>query len=134
MIHLEVQGKPIAQPRQRHRIVAGKNGKMFVQNYTPATGPAASWKRQIARAAREAFQAPWDGAVSLRVGFSFQVKSKPQHFRTKKPDLDNMVKLVCDAMNGIAYHDDSQIARMTLWKCDSVEWCGVMIWVERLEE
>ncbi len=30
------------------------------------------------------------------------------HF--KKPDADNFQKLYCDVLNGIAYHDDSQIA------------------------
>lgn len=29
---------------------------------------------------------------------------------TGKPDCDNILKLICDAMNGVAYHDDSQIA------------------------
>lgn len=28
---------------------------------------------------------------------------------TKKPDTDNIIKIVGDALNGIAYHDDSQI-------------------------
>lgn len=28
---------------------------------------------------------------------------------TKKPDCDNVVKSICDALNEIAYHDDSQI-------------------------
>ena len=28
---------------------------------------------------------------------------------TKKPDCDNILKIVCDALNGLAYHDDSQI-------------------------
>jgi Holliday junction resolvase RusA-like endonuclease len=28
---------------------------------------------------------------------------------TKKPDLDNVIKAVCDALNKFAYHDDSQI-------------------------
>lgn len=27
----------------------------------------------------------------------------------KKPDLDNVFKIVADSLNGIAYHDDSQI-------------------------
>ena len=27
----------------------------------------------------------------------------------KKPDADNIVKVVCDALNGVAYHDDSQV-------------------------
>lgn len=28
---------------------------------------------------------------------------------TKKPDHDNIGKIVCDALNGIAYRDDAQI-------------------------
>lgn len=28
----------------------------------------------------------------------------------KKPDIDNIVKVVADALNGVAYHDDTQIA------------------------
>jgi Holliday junction resolvase RusA-like endonuclease len=28
---------------------------------------------------------------------------------TKKPDLDNIIKIISDALNGIAYKDDSQI-------------------------
>ena len=28
---------------------------------------------------------------------------------TKKPDWDNIGKVVCDALNGIAYRDDAQI-------------------------
>jgi Holliday junction resolvase RusA-like endonuclease len=28
---------------------------------------------------------------------------------TTKPDFDNITKAVCDALNGVAYHDDSQI-------------------------
>ena len=27
----------------------------------------------------------------------------------KKPDMDNIVKAVADALNGVAYHDDTQI-------------------------
>ena len=27
----------------------------------------------------------------------------------KKPDIDNIVKVVADALNGVAYHDDTQI-------------------------
>lgn len=28
---------------------------------------------------------------------------------TKKPDMDNVVKIVADSLNNIAYHDDTQI-------------------------
>ena len=35
---------------------------------------------------------------------------------TKKPDADNIAKAICDALNGVAYGDDSQIAKLTVVK------------------
>lgn len=37
-------------------------------------------------------------------------------FPTKKPDADNIAKVVCDALNGIAYRDDTQIVRLHIMK------------------
>lgn len=37
----------------------------------------------------------------------------------KKPDMDNIVKVVADALNGIAYHDDTQIAYVAAKKAYS---------------
>lgn len=34
----------------------------------------------------------------------------------KKPDVDNIVKVVADALNGVAYRDDTQIASVTAKK------------------
>ena len=34
----------------------------------------------------------------------------------KKPDLDNVCKIVCDALNGVAYADDRQIAELSCCK------------------
>lgn len=34
----------------------------------------------------------------------------------KKPDMDNIVKVVADALNGVAYHDDTQIALLAASK------------------
>lgn len=31
-----------------------------------------------------------------------------------QPDVDNLAKAICDALNGIAYHDDAQIDHMTI--------------------
>lgn len=31
---------------------------------------------------------------------------------TRKPDADNILKLVCDALNGLAWHDDKQVVSM----------------------
>lgn len=35
---------------------------------------------------------------------------------TKKPDADNIAKIVCDALNGVAYTDDKQICCLTVIK------------------
>lgn len=37
----------------------------------------------------------------------------------KKPDMDNIVKVVADALNGVAYHDDTQIALVSAKKAYS---------------
>ena len=30
---------------------------------------------------------------------------------TKKPDSDNIIKIILDALNGVCYHDDSQVCK-----------------------
>lgn len=61
-----------------------------------------------------------EGAVAMWIEFGMPVpksaskKNKSKMLadtihHTKKPDTDNMVKAVTDALNGVAYDDDSQI-------------------------
>lgn len=35
---------------------------------------------------------------------------------TKKPDSDNIIKIILDALNGVCYHDDSQICKVNFEK------------------
>ena len=35
---------------------------------------------------------------------------------TKKPDLDNVIKSILDALNKVAYHDDTQIVSLSMEK------------------
>lgn len=35
---------------------------------------------------------------------------------TKKPDCDNISKVICDALNGLAFHDDSMIVSLIVKK------------------
>ena len=37
----------------------------------------------------------------------------------KKPDIDNIVKVVADALNGVAYHDDTQIVMVVVPELDT---------------
>ena len=40
---------------------------------------------------------------------------------TKKPDIDNVIKVICDALNQIAYKDDSSIVELLAKKYYSEE-------------
>ena len=42
---------------------------------------------------------------------------------TKKPDCDNISKVICDALNGIAFHDDSMIVELAVEKFYSENPC-----------
>ena len=51
-------------------------------------------------------------AVAIPKSWSKKKREKAindEIFPTKKPDLDNVLKSIYDAMNGFAYEDDSQI-------------------------
>ena len=37
-------------------------------------------------------------------------------YPTKKPDADNITKIICDALNGIAYKDDTQVVDLEVKK------------------
>lgn len=41
----------------------------------------------------------------------------------KKPDIDNIVKTILDALNGVAYQDDTQVASVTAVKTYSAIEC-----------
>ena len=48
----------------------------------------------------------------------------------KKPDLDNLVKAVLDAINGLAYHDDAQITTLHVTKRYGIAPC-VKVWISK---
>lgn len=60
-------------------------------------------------------------ALELSVAFFFPIPAKTRKAdrpfmvgcpHVGRPDLDNLLKLVKDALNGLVYRDDSQIARI----------------------
>jgi Holliday junction resolvase RusA-like endonuclease len=94
-------------------------GKGFAYTDT-RTRNAEAWVKACAVQAYRA--APMGGPLSITLSIGVPVpKSWPKKRRadalaggiwpTGKPDLDNQVKLVGDALNGIVWGDDSQIVR-----------------------
>lgn len=41
---------------------------------------------------------------------------KTMYLRCKKPDIDNIAKVILDALNGIAYRDDTQVVSLSCQK------------------
>jgi len=95
-IRFTVLGEPVA--KQRHRTSRG------IQ-YTPAETIAA--EKAVAWAYRSVTQRMFPGAVALCCAFYLGGKTSAAE---KDPrDLSNLMKLVEDGLNGIAYPDDRRI-------------------------
>lgn len=45
-----------------------------------------------------------------------ELAAKMEIMPTKKPDCDNVAKMICDALNGCAYKDDAQIVNLNVLK------------------
>ena len=96
-------------------------------HYTPAqTRNAEAFVKMLAAQEMKG-AAPETGAIDLRIIITVDV---PKSFNkakkaaallgllrpTVKPDVDNAVKLIGDALNGVVYVDDKQIVELTVRK------------------
>ncbi|MBR2744992.1 MAG: RusA family crossover junction endodeoxyribonuclease [Clostridia bacterium] len=70
---------------------------------------------------------PFEGRVQVDISAFFEVPKSAKKSEkelmlenkinpTKKPDIDNIVKIILDAMNGIAFKDDIQITKLSVEK------------------
>lgn len=117
-----VCGLPVAQPRQRHAVRGGGQ----VVNYTPGSSPVASYKAACRLEAGRHCAQPLVGPVALWLTFIFpRPKSRtskrgpnPRLWKQAKPDIDNLIKSTCDALNGVAWRDDAQVAWCCVQKLD----------------
>ena len=107
------------KPQQRHRTT--RKGGM--RQYDPSVSQKATFIEAVQEHRPEI---PWDCPIAIKIE-CFQQRPKshygsrkgepylkadaPNLWSTKgRADWDNLGKLVCDAMNGIFYEDDGQIA------------------------
>jgi Holliday junction resolvase RusA-like endonuclease len=115
-IKFTVPAIPVAQPRQRHRVVHA-GGRSFASNYLPKNDPVNAFKAACQVAAAKAYQGPpLDCPLVMDVVFVMpRPKSVPKRMgtgrlpHTSKPDRDNLIKSLQDSLNGLIYRDDSLI-------------------------
>lgn len=84
--------------------------------YTP--DETRKYERQLAAIAREAYRGqPLTGPLKLSIVFCVPKPKRPKFkLPAVRPDLDNYVKAVKDALNGIYWVDDGQIVHINASK------------------
>lgn len=121
--------EPVAKARPR----LGRNGR----TYTPAK--TASFEKAVKLLLKREVsgRAKFTGALSLGITFAIRrpksVSPKKRLYPTCKPDLDNYVKAVMDAGNGILWDDDATICELKAEKryADSMPSC-IILFVQEL--
>lgn len=112
-----VPGVPVAQPRQRHRVLHS-GGRAFASNYTPKDSPVNAFKAACQLHAQMIFSESdlLDEPIGMDLVFVLpRPKSVPKRLgdgrqrHVSRPDVDNLRKAVQDALEGIVYRNDSLV-------------------------
>jgi len=123
----------------------GKGAAAIPVPYIPAKHPVHAWKQSIALLYRSGGGAAKieTGPVEVSLGFvlcrpdSYTTKRGPndREWHDRRPDPDNLAKAALDALKGIAWHDDAQIARMSIAKvmASAMEPPGMWIDVRKID-
>lgn len=108
MYQFEFNVNPIAKGRPKFARI----GK-FVRTYTPEKTASAEAELRFLMAQYWNNKNPVECAIEAHLSFYFvrpkSISEKKRPHMITKPDLENCIKLVQDAGNGILWRDDSQI-------------------------
>jgi Holliday junction resolvase RusA-like endonuclease len=101
-----VKPKPAPRPRVTSRVTYN------AKDYT-------AWKNGLKLIAKTKMKKPLEGAVGMKVEFFYKIpkswskqKKADAKWHISRPDKDNLLKSVFDALNGVAFVDDSQVCQL----------------------
>lgn len=102
--------------------------------YTPSKAKKAMDAIKAAFIGAGGIKAPKGVPVTLTITtYRDMPKTTPKRFESipdvVKPDLDNVQKLVMDALNGTAWHDDAQVNRFVGGKGDRMRGHGPVTYI-----
>lgn len=112
-----IPGRPGVKGNSKRILRRGKRTFVASSKKDKAKEDAAAYHIRQQRPAT-----PFDGPVCVNVCFTFAIpKSKarklsPGDHYTQRPDVENMVKMLHDAMNGTVWNDDSQVVQLFAFK------------------
>lgn len=120
-VEFTIYGDPVSLKRHRDTTVKTKDGRTIRKKYDPSSTDKQTfvWKAIAEYKPKSPIQGP------IKLTLTFYLARPKSHFskgkdkgkllpsapafHISKPDLDNMVKFVKDALNSIYWKDDSQI-------------------------
>ena len=123
---ITIPGEPIAQGRPKFSNRGG-----FVKAYDPKKSRDGKQlvKFFVANKMEEDERDPIEGPIYLQIQFGIKLPTSqyrkripvPRKWRIKKPDLDNLIKLIKDACSGIVYLDDNQVVKISAEKIECAQ-------------
>jgi Holliday junction resolvase RusA-like endonuclease len=125
------------EPRGKQRARVLRSGRSYTPKETVDLERLIAWECRRAMGGMK----PLEGPLWLSVIAYFPYPkgwSKKQcrgiMYKTSKPDIDNMVKLVKDSLNGVAWIDDAQVAVLDCQKSYRTEQRGLHLKIGKLLE
>ena len=122
-----IPGVPVGKGRPKFSTFGG-----YPKAYTPVK--TVNYENLVKIAFQQTGEQPFERETQLRADItaffpipkSVSKKKREEMNRgllihTKKPDCDNIAKSILDALNGLAYYDDSQICELSVYKMYSDE-------------
>ena len=111
-----VPGDPFG--KQRPRVANGRA-------YTPSQ--TKDYETKVAWCFRQGKGKIYDGPVYIAITAYYPIPKRASkaeraeiacgaRLPLRKPDADNIAKVILDALNGLAYHDDAQVVGLTVLK------------------
>lgn len=112
IVTVRVEGSPV----QQGNLSTGRQGQQYWTN-----GPVLrKWRELIAKETREVLPDGWEptlGPIGLSAVFIHKrpktgpnSKRKTATYKVTSPDLDKLIRALLDALTGVVYVDDCQVA------------------------
>jgi len=125
---IKIKPKPAPRPR------VTKNGTYNNADYTTYKSVIAHTFKSIHGNKKST------NPIAMKIDFFFEIpkswskkKKESASWHISRPDTDNLVKGVKDALNGIAYKDDSQVCYLQARK-QYAQFSGIRIEIEEMKD